>query len=82
MSIQYKSIKELKNMLNNKDISHTELIQETFLNIKNNSALNAFITLNEEESLKKANNLDNIAQFRFISWNTNCSKRPFLYKRS
>ena len=54
MSIQYKSIKELKNMLNDKDISHTELVQETFLNIKNNSALNAFITLNEEESLKKA----------------------------
>ena len=61
MSIQYKSIKELKNMLNNRDISHTELIKETFLNIKNNSKLNAFITLNEEESLKKANNLDNIA---------------------
>ena len=59
MSIQYKSIKELKNMLNDKDISHTELVQETFLNIKNNSALNAFITLNEEESLKKAGNLDN-----------------------
>ena len=48
MSVQYKSIKELKNMLNNRDISHTELIQETFLNIKNNSKLNAFITLNEE----------------------------------
>ena len=61
MSVQYKSIKELKNMLNNRDISHTELIQETFLNIKNNSKLNAFITLNEEESLKKANNLDDIA---------------------
>ena len=59
MSVQYKSIKELKNMLNNRDISHTELIQETFLNIKNNSKLNAFITLNEEEALKKANNFDN-----------------------
>jgi aspartyl-tRNA(Asn)/glutamyl-tRNA(Gln) amidotransferase subunit A len=59
MSVQYKSIKELKNMLNEREISYTELIQETFLNIKNNSELNAFITLNEEESLKKANNLDN-----------------------
>ena len=58
MSVQYKTISELKNMLNDKEISHTELIQETFINIKNNSALNAFITLNEEESLKKANNLD------------------------
>ena len=59
MSIQYKSINELKNMLNDKEISYTELIQETFLNIKNNSELNAFVTLNEEESLKKANNFDN-----------------------
>ena len=59
MSIQYKSINELKNMLNDKEISYTELIQETFLNIKNNSELNAFITLNEEEALKKANNFDN-----------------------
>jgi aspartyl-tRNA(Asn)/glutamyl-tRNA(Gln) amidotransferase subunit A len=58
MSVRYKTINELKNMLNDKEISHTELIQETFLSIKNNSALNAFITLNEEESLKKANNLD------------------------
>ena len=57
MSIRYKSINELKNMLNDREISHTELIQETFLNIKNNSELNAFITLNEEESIKKANNL-------------------------
>ena len=59
MSIQYKSINELKNMLNDKEISYKELIQETFLNIKNNSELNAFVTLNEEESLKKANNFDN-----------------------
>ena len=61
MSVQYKSISDLRSMLNNREISHTELIQETFLNIKNNSKLNAFITLNEEESLKKANNLDNIS---------------------
>jgi len=40
MSIQYKSIKELKNMLNDRVISHTELIQETFLNIKSHSELN------------------------------------------
>ena len=58
MSIRYKSINELKNMLSTKKISHTELIQETFSSIKSNSELNAFVTLNEEESLKKANNLD------------------------
>ena len=61
MSIQYKSIYELRNMLNSKEISNAELIKETFLLIKNNAELNAFVTLNEEESLKKANNLDNIA---------------------
>jgi aspartyl-tRNA(Asn)/glutamyl-tRNA(Gln) amidotransferase subunit A len=59
MSIQYKSIYELRNMLNSKEISNAELIKETFLLIKNNAELNAFVTLNEEESLKKANNLDN-----------------------
>ena len=58
MSIRYKSINELKNMLSTKKISHTELIQETFSSIKNNSELNAFVTLNEEESFKKAKNLD------------------------
>jgi aspartyl-tRNA(Asn)/glutamyl-tRNA(Gln) amidotransferase subunit A len=58
MSVRYKSISELKNMLNSKKISHTELIQETFSNIKNNTELNAFVTLNEEESIKKAKNLD------------------------
>ena len=58
MSIRYKSINDLKNMLSTKKISHTELIQETFSSIKNNSELNAFVTLNEEESLKKAKNLD------------------------
>ena len=30
MTIQYKSIKELNEMLNNKDISPTELLDETF----------------------------------------------------
>ena len=39
MSVQYKSIKELKNMLNEREISYTELIQEPFLNFKNNSEL-------------------------------------------
>ena len=59
MSIQYKSVCELKTMLNNNDISNTELIKETFSLIKSNAELNAFITLNEEESMNKANKLDN-----------------------
>ena len=59
MSIQYKSVSELKTMLNNNDISNTELIKETFSLIKSNAKLNAFISLNEEESMNKANKLDN-----------------------
>jgi aspartyl-tRNA(Asn)/glutamyl-tRNA(Gln) amidotransferase subunit A len=59
MSIQYKSVSELKTMLNNNEISNTELIKETFSFIKSNAELNAFITLNEEESMNKANKLDN-----------------------
>ena len=61
MSIQYKSVTELKIMLDNNEIYNAELIKETLSLIKSNDGLNAFITLNEEESLKKANNLDNIA---------------------
>jgi len=59
MSIQYKSVSEIKTMLNNNEISNTELIKETFSLIKSNAELNAFITLNEEESMNKANKLDN-----------------------
>ena len=58
MSIQFKTIKQLGKMLNNKEISHVELIQETFSLIKKNNHLNAFVTLNELESLKKAEILD------------------------
>ena len=59
MSIQYKSVSELKTMLNNNEISNAELIKETFSLIKSNAELNAFITLNEEESINRANKLDN-----------------------
>ena len=58
MSIQFKTIKQLGEMLNNKEISHVELIQETFSLITKNNHLNAFVTLNEQESLKKAETLD------------------------
>ena len=58
MSIQYKSVAELKTMLNNNEISNAELIKETFSLIKSNAEINAFITLNEEESINKANKLD------------------------
>ena len=58
MSIQYKTINELSEMLKNKDISNKELIQETFNLIDANLNLNAFITLNKDASLLKAKELD------------------------
>ncbi|MDB4158748.1 Asp-tRNA(Asn)/Glu-tRNA(Gln) amidotransferase subunit GatA [Gammaproteobacteria bacterium] len=59
MSIQFKTIKELKNMLRNKEISNKEMVEDTFTLIESNKHLNAFVTLNKEVSLKKAENLDN-----------------------
>ena len=46
-------------MISNKEISNKEVIQEVFSLINQFKDLNAFITLNEESSLKKAEELDN-----------------------
>lgn len=58
MSIQYKSIKNLTSMLQNKEISHKELIDETFTLIESKMDLNAFITLNKNVAIEKATLLD------------------------
>ncbi|MDA8955766.1 Asp-tRNA(Asn)/Glu-tRNA(Gln) amidotransferase subunit GatA [Gammaproteobacteria bacterium] len=59
MSIQFKTIKKLKDMLQKKEISNKEMVEDTFTLIESNKHLNAFVTLNKEVSLKKAENLDN-----------------------
>ena len=59
MSIQFKTIKELKNMLQKKEISNKEMVEDTFTLIESNKHLNAFVTLNKEVSLKKAEDIDN-----------------------
>ena len=59
MTIRYKTIKEIRSMISQKEISNKEIVQEVFKLIDENKHLNAFITLNEENSLKKAENLDN-----------------------
>ena len=59
MTIKYKTIKEIKNMISHKRISNKELVQEVYKLIIENSHLNAFITLNEDSSLKKAEIFDN-----------------------
>ena len=59
MSIQYKTIKDLSSMIQKRDISHLELVKETFSLIELNSDLNAFITLNKDSAIKNAMSLDN-----------------------
>ena len=46
-------------MISKKEISNVEIVNEVFKNISENEHLNAFITLNEEDSIKKASYLDN-----------------------
>ena len=58
MTIKYKSVKEIKSMISRKEISNKEVIQEVFELIKANEDLNAFITLNEEDSINKAEKFD------------------------
>ena len=59
MSIQYKTIKELSLMLKSKQISNSELMVETFDLVDKYKDLNAFITLNKDNALLKAKDLDN-----------------------
>ena len=58
MTIKYKTIKEIKGMISSKEISHKEVVQEVYKLIKDNEHLNAFITLNEQKSIEKAEALD------------------------
>ena len=48
----------MRTMISQKEISNKEIIQEVYKLIDENKHLNAFITLNEESSLKKADALD------------------------
>ncbi len=58
MTIKYKTVKELKTMISQREISNKEVIQEVYKLIEDNHHLNAFVTLNEENSIKKAEALD------------------------
>ena len=59
MTIKFKTIKEIKKMISQKEISNKEIVQEVYKLIDENIDLNAFVTLNEDNSLKKAEGLDN-----------------------
>jgi aspartyl-tRNA(Asn)/glutamyl-tRNA(Gln) amidotransferase subunit A len=58
MSIQFKSISELRAMLDEKVISASELAQESFQLAKKYEELNCFVTMNEELGKKNANSID------------------------
>ena len=59
MTIKYKTIKEIKQMISLKEISIKEIVEEVYKLIDDNSDLNAFVTLNKDSSIKKAEDLDN-----------------------
>ena len=58
MSVQFKSITELRAMLDDKLISASELTQESFQLAKKYKELNCFVTMNEELGKKNANTID------------------------
>lgn len=51
-------IKEINKLLKEKKIKPIDLVEEAFDNIEKNESLNAFITLNKEEAIKKAHELE------------------------
>ena len=57
MSIKFKTLSQLKELLEKKELSSYELVSETFRNISS-SKTNSFITLNEEAALNKARDFD------------------------
>jgi len=67
VTVKYKTIKEIKKMISQKEISHKEIIQDVYKLVKENANLNAFITLNEEKSLKKAEDFDNNPSYRSLA---------------
>ena len=54
-----KSIKELNKLLKDKKIKPIDLVEEAFDRIEKDKDLNCFITLNKEEAIKKAKELEN-----------------------
>lgn len=53
------SIKEINELLKKKEIKPLDLVEECFDRIEKDKHLNAFITLNKEEALKNAKELEN-----------------------
>lgn len=54
-----KNIEEIHNLLKTKKIKPIDLVEEAFENIEKDKELNAYITLNKEEAIKRAKELEN-----------------------
>ena len=54
-----KNIEEIHELLKSKKIRPIDLVNEAFENIEKNKDLNAYITLNKEEAIKTAKELEN-----------------------
>ena len=59
MRLLTKSIKEIHELLKEKKIKPIDLVEEAFESIEKNKELNAYITLNKEDALKQAKELEN-----------------------
>lgn len=60
MSLRYESIESLSQMIQNKTIKPSELIEDTFANIeKDDTVINSFLALDKEAALEKAKTMDN-----------------------
>ena len=60
MSLRYESIQSLSNMIQNKTLKPSELVEDTFKNIEADDAkINAFLALNKDAALEQAKALDN-----------------------
>ena len=58
MSIQYKTISQLREMIDAKSISSQELVKETLKLAESLKELNCFVTMNKDEGIEKAIELD------------------------
>ena len=55
-----KSITEINKLLKDKKIKPIDLVEEAFDNIEKNKELNCYITLNKEEAIKTAKELESV----------------------
>ena len=53
-----KDLKEINDLLKKKKIKPIDLVEEAFERIESNKELNAYITLNKEEAIKRAKELE------------------------